>query len=317
MLLSILGGFVLLLAGGESLVRGSVAVASRLGVSPLLIGLTLVGFGTSTPELVTSLDAAFVGAPGIAVGNVVGSNIANILLILGLTAAIRAIPCEPKAFARDGLIVAVAALACVPIAFWGSVDRLAGVVLVALLIAYLVYTYLAERTPNDPAGAVHAEQASDSGADRPLALWLALPLALVGIGATILGANLLVDGSVALAAKLGVSDSVIGLTLVAVGTSLPELVACVVAALRGHSAVALGNVLGSNIYNILAILGITAIVHPIPFPADIARQDLWIMLAATLLLMVFARSGWRIGRREGALLTVGYVGYLALLALEN
>lgn len=313
LLLELVGGFVLLLAGGEALVRGSVSVARRLGVAPLVIGLTLVGFGTSTPELVTSIEAALKGSPGIAVGNIVGSNIANVLLILGAAALIRPIACDPRAFYRDGTVLAAATLVCVPIALLGGLGRFGGLVLVGLLIAYIAGTYFAERTGGSASADLHTREA-DPAEPAHFSLPVGLVVALGGLGLIVFGAQLLVGGAVTVARDFGVSETIVGLTLVAVGTSLPELMTSVVASLRGQSDVALGNVIGSNIYNILGILGGTAVVTPLAFPPEIAALDLWVMVAATALVITFAITGWRVGRREGAVLLLAYGGYVAWLA---
>lgn len=308
----LVAGFVFLLLGGETLVRGSVAAARRLGVSPLLIGFTLVGFGTSTPELVTSLEAAFIGSPGIAIGNVVGSNIANILLILGLAAVIVPIACAPEALKRDGTMTLASAVACAVVVLLGAIGRLEGAVFVLVLVAYVTWTYRIERRSHDASAQLHEAEAGlvEPG---PRKLWSALVLAAGGIVATIVGAKWLVDSAIGIASDFGVSDTVIGLTIVAVGTSLPELATSVIAAVRRQPELALGNVLGSNVYNVLAILGITALVHPLEVPAIIAERDVWVMLAVTALLLVFATTGRRISRGEGAIFLVLYVAYMGML----
>ncbi|MEX0922801.1 MAG: calcium/sodium antiporter [Rhodovibrionaceae bacterium] len=312
--LQLLGGLVLLVLGGDALVRGAVAVARRFGVSPLLIGLTLVGFGTSTPELVTSLQAAFLGSPGIAIGNVIGSNTANILLILGVAAVIFPVATARDALLRDGGAVLFAALAAVAIVLHGELFRSAGAILVVLLLAYVLYSYLRERRSGGAAAAMH-EGEVEIAEPGPKGLPLALLFAFGGIALTILGADLLVKGAIHLASAAGISETLLGLTIVAVGTSLPELVTSVAAALRRHGDIAFGNVLGSNIYNVLGILGVTALVKPIPVPVEIAGFDVWVMLGATLLLLVFAATGQRISRWEGAALLAGYGAYLAVLAI--
>ncbi|MGE0626111.1 MAG: calcium/sodium antiporter [Pseudomonadales bacterium] len=308
--LHILLGLVLLVAGGDLLVRGGTSLARRLGVSNLMIGLTLVGFGTSTPELITSLDAAFAGSPGIAVGNVVGSNTANILLILGLAALVHPIATPPTMMRRDGTAVLVAAVACLVVVLMGELERWVGVVLVAVLIAYVGFTYLREHTGST------AELPSPDGLpiDNPHSAPLALALALIGLVLSFFGAHLLVTGAISLAATLGISETIVGLTVVAVGTSLPELAASLVAAARRQSDIAIGNILGSNIYNVLGILGVTAIVKPIPVPDVIARLDIWVMLAATVAMLVFARTGRCLSRREGAVFVLAYAGYVGYLA---
>jgi cation:H+ antiporter len=309
---SLIGGFVLLLVGGETLVRGAVGAARRFSVSPLLIGLTLVGFGTSTPELITSIEAALRGSPGIAVGNVVGSNIANILLVCGLSALVFPIPCEPKALIRDGTMLVLSSLAFTAVAWHGMLLRPIGVVFLTALAGYVVYCYHQERRYPNASAALHEKEAL-AIAPPAGSLGLFLAMAAAGIGLTIAGAKLLVEAAIALATMFGVSETIIGLTIVAVGTSLPELVTAVIAAVRRQSDVALGNVIGSNIYNLLGILGTTAIVQPVPVPSEILHSDLWIMLAATALLFWFGRTSRRLSRAEGGFLLCGYALYIAWL----
>ncbi len=310
--LSILIGLVLLVAGGELLVRGAVSSAKALGVSPLLIGLTLVGFGTSTPELVTSLTAAMNGSPGIAVGNVIGSNIANILLILGLSACIFPMAINPKGFRRDALMLVAAAVACTVVVLYGRIGPLVGVVFIATLLGYVLYVYQQERRSPDEA-AVVAEHRSDDARKGPRNMTIAIVMAVSGIAITIFGAGFLVDGSIQLAKGLGISDTIIGLTIVAVGTSMPEFVTSVMAALRKHADVAYGNIIGSNIFNIFFILGVTALVKPIDVPAQIAQLDIWVMLAATALLVLFARTGIKLQRWEGFAFMAAYIAYVGYL----
>lgn len=307
--LQLILGFALLVAGGEALVRGAVSVATRFGVSPLLIGLTLVGFGTSTPELVTSLQAAFGGFPGIAIGNVVGSNIANVLLILGVAAVIMPLAIDPIAFRRDGTALAIATTLAAGVIIFGSLDRWMGGVLIFALLTYLVVAYLSDR-------ATIAASGPEDGAEVTALqgwVWIALGLAFGGIAVTILGARLTVDAAVSLALLWGMSETVVGLTIVAVGTSLPELVTSVMAALRRQSGLAFGNVIGSNIYNILGILGITALVRPIPIPPQIAQFDLWVMAASTLVLIVAVVAWRRIGRWTGLAFLGAYAAYTGWL----
>ncbi|SLN48881.1 Inner membrane protein YrbG [Pseudoruegeria aquimaris] len=309
----VLAGLIGLVVGGELLVRGAVAAARRAGLPPMVIGLTLVGFGTSSPELVTSLQAAFAGAPGIAIGNVVGSNIGNSLLILGVAAAMAPIAVNPAALKRDGGVLLLATALCVAAVLWGSIGRLAGGGFVLMLAAYLTYTLIVEsRAGATPAGEMYAAEAGAvPTADMPLGRALALTGA--GLLVTILGARFLVTGAVEIAAALGLSEAVIGLTIVAIGTSLPELVTSVIAVRKGEGEVALGNVIGSNIFNLLGILGITALVHPLAVPPEIAAQDVWVLCATTALLLLFARSGWRVARREGLVLLALYGAYMWVL----
>lgn len=303
-LLQFVAGMVLLLAGGEALVRGAVVAATRLGVSPHLIGLTLVGFGTSTPELVASVNAALIGAPGIAIGNVVGSNIANVLLILGTAAVIYPIATAPHVLRRDGLVMMLAVLALVAIVLAGHVSRPIGIGLLAALAVYTVTSFVLERRPD--------AAPSSAPPGWPYTLPAGMALAVGGIVAVVLGAKLLVGAAVTIASGLGVSEAVIGLTIVAVGTSLPELVTSVTAALRRQTELAFGNVIGSNIFNVFGILGVTAIVQPIGVPPEIVRFDVWAMLLSSVLLLVFAASRGGISRQEGALLLALYAVYLGV-----
>lgn len=308
--LLLLGGLVLLLLAGELLVRGSVRVALRLGVSPLMIGLTVVGFGTSMPELVTSLQAALAGAPGIAIGNIVGSNIANILLILGIAALVSPIPCPVRSVVRDGGLMLAAALALLAMTASGTLGRLDGALLILGLAGYLTLVWSQER--RHP-----AVGAPDAAAVTPkpgrLAISREIGLVLAGLAGLVAGGRLLVDGAVSLAETAGVSDAVIGLTVVAVGTSLPELATSFVAALRRQSDIAYGNIVGSNIFNVLGIAGVTALTQPIAVPAAIISFDIPVMIGVTVLMTVFAVTGTRFSRAEGALLLCGYAAYLVIV----
>ncbi|MEQ1931458.1 MAG: calcium/sodium antiporter [Parvularculaceae bacterium] len=309
-------GLVVLAVGAEVLIRGATEIARRLGLSELLIGLTLVGFGTSTPELVSSIEAALKGSAGIAVGNVVGSNIVNILLILGLSAVIAPILVEPKSFRRDSIAVVGATLLAIGVSMTTGFTRLAGVIFLAGLLAYIALAYLTERrAPDHPETARH-EAAGARLPGGPKSIFVDLAMAVVGLAILMVGARFLVNGSISVAASMGVSETLIGLTIVAVGTSLPELVTSLLAAMRGKSALALGNVVGSNIYNILGILGATALIHPLSAPPQIVRFDNWVMLAATLVMVYFARSGGRITRLEGGVMMLAYGVYVLWLALN-
>ena len=310
---SLVGGLLLLLIGGELLVRGAVATARSMGVSPLLIGLTLVGFGTSTPELVTSVTAAINGSPGIAVGNVVGSNTANIFLILGLAACIYPLAIDPKGFKRDAFMLSASAIACMAVVLYGRMGPVVGIAFIAALAGYVVYVYRQEKRSPDEAALVAEHRAADAPAGPKNNIPLAIAMAVVGIGITIAGAHFLVGGAIDLAKGYGVSDTIIGLTIVAVGTSMPEFVTSVMAALRKHADVAYGNIIGSNIYNVLFILGATSLIEPVDIPAQIAQLDIWVMLAATALLVIFARTGIRLQRWEGMVFVACYAAYTAYL----
>lgn len=308
-------GLIGLVLGGELLVRGAVSSARAFNISPMVIGLTLVGFGTSSPELVTSLQAALSGAPGIAIGNVVGSNIGNVLLILGLAALLAPISVDPRAFRRDGTVMVLATGLCTALILVGEIGRPAGALLVTALLAYLAHTLLQERRGKaGPEVAVYEAEAAIVPATRGP---LAVSLTQVGAGLviTILGARFLVSGAVSAAELICISETVIGLTIVAIGTSMPELVTSVIAVRKGQGDVALGNILGSNIFNLMGILGVTALVQPMPVPPEILRLDIWVMGGATLLLVAFARTGWRLARAEGGAMLACYAAYLGWLLL--
>ncbi|MEW5964876.1 MAG: calcium/sodium antiporter [Pseudomonadota bacterium] len=324
----LIAGLALLIVGGELLVRGAVGVAERLGMSPLLIGLTLVGFGTSTPELVTSVEAAMIGSPGIAIGNVVGSNIANVLLILGASALISPIAVGSGALARDGVAVLGVAVLFAAIGFLLPLDRIVGTGLVLGLIGYIWLAWLQESRDgaDGHTAAYEKAEAFDELHDGPIrhqleakrwadrvGILLPLAMAIGGLALVVLGGKQLVGGAVGLARNLGISETVIGLTIVAVGTSMPELVTSLVAAYRRHSDVALGNVMGSSIYNILGIGGTTALLSPTVVPPEIASFDNLVMVASSLALLVLAHSGRHISRIEGAALLVAYAVYVYAL----
>lgn len=304
-------GLILLLGGGEALVNGSVSLATRLRISPLLVGLLLIGFGTSTPELAACIDAALMGAPAIAIGNIVGSNIANILLIIGLSAVILPVVTPKPAWRRDTAFLILASLLLVGAILAGNIPRWIGFLFLALLLGYMIFCYLTERMDQN-ASDVEAVQI----AQRTLSLRGASVLTLGGLAGVLVGADMLVQSAIVLARKLEVSEAFIGLTLVAVGTSLPELVTCLIAALRRHGDIALGNIVGSNIFNSLGIVGATAIVVPIEVPSEIVQLDIWIMLGTVLLLVAFARTNWRVSRQEGLIFLLAYTAYLGVLVLR-
>ena len=307
----LIGGLLCLWLGGEAFLHGSVAVAERLRVSQLMIGLTLVGFGTSLPELVTSLTAAFSGAPGLSVGNVVGSNIANVLLILGVAAVIRPVVCRPDAFYRDAAALAAATAVGTIMILGGHIGRIDGSVLLAGLVAYLVLVYRGERIEHTSAARV-LEGEAQIAQPTPTTLPVAILFVIGGLAGVVGGAWLLVTSATSLALVWGVSRTFMGLTIVAVGTSLPELVITSVASIRGRSDVALGNIMGSNMFNTLAILGFTAVSVPIEVPAALRLLDLLLMAAATALLIVTAATRMRIGRLEGVGFLLAYVAFTIL-----
>ena len=305
-ILSLLGGLVFLTIGAEGLIRGSIAIGKHFKVSPLLMGLTLVAFGTSSPELMASLQAALSGSPGIALGNVVGSNIFNIAAILGIAALLAGtLPVPRDTWQRDGLFMLAATIALtLTLQFLPVVPRYIGLVFLLLLAGYIVVAYRAESASGS------AAHIPDEVVSTPrLGMFIAVTLVVAGLVGLMLGANLLVNVATALARVWGVSETVIGLTVVACGTSLPELATSVVAALKKQTDIAVGNIVGSNIFNVLAILGITSLVTPVAVPAQLA-SDGWIMLAITILFLLFARVGFRITRWEGALFLTAMIIYL-------
>lgn len=309
---SLAGGLVLLALGGEFVVRGAVGVARKFGVSELMIGLTLVGFGTSSPELAASVSAALSGSPGIAIGNVVGSNISNVLLIFALVAIVRPIVVNAKALQRDGWVMLLATLAFIAVAVvLDEISRITGAFFLAALIGYVLFAYLSERK-SGPAAKMH-EAEVDLHGPAPTPLWQSAGIALIGLVMLVFGADLLVNSAKIIARAAGLSETIIGLTIVALGTSLPELVTSLMAALKGRSDVAFGGIIGSNIYNVLGILGVTALIQPIAIPVDLLARDWAALYVATLLVLLHANTGGRVNRFEGAFLLLHYVGYCWLL----
>lgn len=281
----IFAGLVLLLLGAEIMIRGAVALARRLDISPHVIGLTVIAFGTSTPELFVSLKAAMQGSHGIAIGNVVGSNIANILLMIGTVGVITPFVCRGAPLRRDGTVLLLATVLFVLACIHGVIERWHGALMLGLLFAYLFYCYKVERRAG--AESVHAKEVAEFD-QLPTSTWRSVAYTIGGLAAVLLGARLLVDGAIEVARVAGISETVIGITIVAVGTSLPELATTVVAAMRRHSDVALGNIIGSNIFNTLGILGVVSLVQPLPIPAEIMSADLWVMLAVTVVFVGLA-----------------------------
>ncbi len=311
---TLLVGFVVLIVGGELLVRGAVRVAERAGMSELLIGLTIVGFGTSAPELVASVEAARAGSPGIAWGNVVGSNLANSLLILGTASLILPMVVPRGPLWRDGGLALVATIILWFVASTSGITITIGAAFLILLCAYLSYAYWAEKTQPVGASALHEKAESLEVTDTHLhdegPLWRSILILVGGIVLIVAGGRWLVEGAVDLARLVGMSEAVIGLTVIAIGTSLPELVTSVIAAYKGASAVALGNVLGSNIFNLLLIGGVTAVIAPGTIPGEITNYGLPLLIATSVLLMIFAATGRRITRWEGAVLLIIYIAQL-------
>ncbi|WP_372862133.1 calcium/sodium antiporter [Pseudoalteromonas sp.] len=309
-LLFLLLGITLLTLGGEALIRSSLAIAKRFGLSPLLSGLIIVGFGTSMPEFVVSVEAALSGQADIAVGNVVGSNIGNILLILGLCALITPLTISALALKRDASVMLASSVIFCVLAFNHSIRFIDGLLLITLLFIYLIYTYQTEKKQQSAQALLHVDEANEVTV-LPQSRLISSALLVTGLALLIIGSKVLLVGATGLAQSFGISEGLIGLTLVAVGTSLPELTVSVIAALRKHADVAVANILGSNIFNMLGILGISAILQPLPLSSRIINYDQWILLACSLLLLLFLYTGRRIARIEGALLLAAYASYIA------
>lgn len=299
-------GLLLLLVGAEFVTRGGAAFAARLGVPPLVIGLTIVAVGTSAPELAVGIDAALQGDGALSVGNIAGTNIVNILLILGLSALLLPLTLQLQTLRNELPLMIIAALMMLLMSLDGRLTRLDGALLVA---GGILYTLLILRSIRRESGAVRPEYAGE------FAPGTAFVVLLAGIAIIVLGAHWFVDGTVSLAMLWGVSDSFIGLTVVAIGTSSPEFATTILSTLRGQRDIAIGNLLGSSVYNIFAVLGITCLVpaQGIPVPPELVRVDIPVMAGVTLLCAPVFLSGGRISRLEGGLFVAAYAGYLAFL----
>jgi cation:H+ antiporter len=306
-ILFVVAGLVILLFAGDYLVRGAVNLALRLGIPAMMVGMTVVAFGTSAPELLVSVQAVIAGAGGLALGNVVGSNIANILLVMGAPALIAPVLMARES-QRDFLIMVAVTVLFIALAFTGAIGLWQALVLLVAFAVFMGDSILRGRRARVDMALEDLEGADPNLHGPKIAGFLAL--GLIGLP---LGAQLLVTGAVDIAEALGVSDVVIGLTIVAVGTSLPELATTLMAAIRREGGVALGNILGSNIFNLLFILGVAGVVGQMDVPAQMLRLDLWVMLGAALLLAPFIWTGRPIGRLLGLGLLFAYGGYLWLL----
>ncbi len=310
-------GLLLLYVGAEALVRGASRLARTLGVSALVVGLTVVAFGTSTPEMVVSALSAWQGRPDVALGNVVGSNIVNIGLILGLSAAITPLRVELRLVGREIPLMIVVSAGLLALLWDGTLARLEAGSLLVAFVGYLAFVLRTARgAPPEAETTFEAFEAAPLPLEPPAALRLpGLLLILGGLAALVVGAHLLVESSVWFARRLGVPELVIGLTVVAAGTSLPELATSAVAAIQRKPDIAIGNVVGSNIFNILAILGVAGLVRPLEAAPALLRLDGPVMLGAALLLLPLAWTRFRLQRWEGALLMAGYGAYLTALFL--
>jgi cation:H+ antiporter len=310
-LVLIAAGLALLVAAGDLLVRGAVSLSLRLGISALVVSLTIVAIGTSAPELVVSVVAVLKSAPDMALGNAIGSNTANILLVLGIPAIISTIKTRQHALLRNYAMMLAAAVLFVGLAWLGPIRwPHALALLTALSLVLLIQTLSAKRQRRKTFGLSEGGSDQDSMSGLRIGLFLAL-----GLSGLPLGAHLLVAGASDIARAFGVSEAVIGLTLVAIGTSLPELSTSVSAAFKGRADVALGNVVGSNIFNLLGIIGVAGLIGTLPVPRQMLEFDLWVMLAATVALGVVLERGWPIGRTLGIGMVAAYIAYTAVLGL--
>ncbi|MGO1949676.1 MAG: calcium/sodium antiporter [Mycobacteriaceae bacterium] len=323
-------GFAVLVVGGELLVRGATAISGRLGIPPMVIGLTVVAIGSSLPELAVGIDAALRGSPGLVTGNIVGTNIVNLLLILGISAAIQPILTGRQMMRLDLPVVAVVAALLFFLSLGGSLSWPAGVFLLVVGVVYtvLILWYTRRTRAQDASARAKEYRERDDKVSRDAKVterpgWARALLDTVylvgGIALVILGADWLVSGAVDIATDLGVSDTLIGLTVVAIGTSAPELVTSVVATMRGQASMAVGNLIGSSVCNIVFILGLTVVVSPdaIPVPAEVLYVDMLVMAAVSLLVVLLFRTGRRVTRREGVVLVLLYAAYLAYLVLAR
>jgi cation:H+ antiporter len=321
----LVGGALGLHFGANWLVSGSSRLALTFGIKPLVIGLTVVAFGTSAPELTVSVAGAIDGKGDIAVGNVVGSNIANIGLILGVAAILRPMPVDADVFRRDFPAMLIAALAIATLPFIGGavdngesvgfmLDRWKGALLVLGLLLFIWLTLRGAKTPSgEPAKPVAETPADEADKPKPTSRLLLVGLTLLGLAVLVVGGKLFVDGAVSVAQKIGVPELVIGLTVVAVGTSLPELATSIVATLKKESEIGLGNVVGSNVFNIFCVLGLVSLIQPVMIDAQIMRMDMIVMLVFSIMAVVFAKTSRVLGRREGVILLVAYGLYVANL----
>lgn len=312
-LVCIVIGLTFLTLGGNSVVKHSLDIAVRLKVSPLLAGLVIVGFGTSSPEFMVSVQAALKGQADISIGNVLGSNTANILLILGVGAIIAIMPTTRLSIVRDGTSMILASILFIVLAWDGELRVADGIIFLISFVAFLLWAYFTERVPE---GAPASDIGSASHTSEPLATTPAFKtilMLLIGFAMLIGGAKLFLRGAVALAESWGVPEVIIGLTLVAVGTSLPELAATTIAAIKGETDVAVGNILGSNIFNILFILGVSSLLAPLPMAPRLIQVDQWVMLGTALLLVAFMAFGGAIGRVKGVIMVLAYAAYVTTM----
>ena len=315
----LIAGLVLLVAGAEVLVRGAAKLAAQFGIPPLIIGLTVVAFGTSAPETAVSVQAALDGSGDLAIGNVVGSNIANVLLILGLTALIAPLIVSRQLIRLDVPIMIGASLLTFGLAWDGSLSRLDGALLFAGILAYTAFLIFNARKDKDGEDDEFAKEFGLDEAPKPYAWAINLGLIIAGLVLLVTGSNFLIEGAVTLARALGISELVIGLTVVAVGTSLPELATSILAAIKGERDIAVGNIVGSNIFNLLCVLGLASLVSPaaISVSPNALAFDFPVMIAVAVACLPIFFAGYRINRWEGLLFLAYYVAYTLYLILSS
>ncbi|MBU6443380.1 MAG: calcium/sodium antiporter [Alphaproteobacteria bacterium] len=305
-------GLILLIIGSEAVLRGGTGLSRNIGLSPLLIGLLVVSIGTGAPEMVVSLQATLRQAPDLALGTIIGSNIVNLLLVLGLGALIRPIPASPNMVLRDGGVLILSSVTLLALVEAGSVPRGGGLALLGGFAVYVVICFLTDwRRPPLDSG---AQARALSSGDRAMTPAVNTILLLFGLACLNFGGSYVVDGSLAIARFNHVPEEVIGLTLVAVGSSLPELATTVTASIRGHSSLAAGNLIGSNIVNILLALGLAASVRPLTLSHQVAGMDIYVMTAAAVVVPLVMASRWRLSRGRGVFLVLAYLSYLGFLA---
>jgi cation:H+ antiporter len=309
-------GLIALYFGAEALVKGGAGLALRLGLTPLVIGLTVIAFGTSSPEMVVSVQAARAGNGAISIGNVIGSNICNIALILGLCALISPLKADLQVIRREVPIMIGVTVVALLVLLDGHIARWEGGLLFASLIGYTVVTVRQARASAAAAAEAEAGFAEELGQGKPLGLGLSVLAVVGGLVVLVIGSHLFVEGAITLATRWGMSQMAIGLTIVAVGTSLPELATSLLAAIKRQGDVAIGNIVGSNIFNVLGILGVAAMVHPLTAP-ELSWTDLGVMLVVSVALLPVVRSGGRISRGEGAALLAVYIGYTLWLLRQS
>lgn len=301
-------GMYLLFKGGNWTIDGAVFLANKFGISPLVIGFTIVAFGTSLPELLVSVNANMAGSPGIAIGNVIGSNIANILLVLGVTAFFATLVAVPREIIRDMMMMIITSFIMLALMLSGQISQLMGGLMIAVLLAYVIWQYSMAAKGKISFETIEAPEYSN--------ILTGIFFLVMGLAGIALGAEFLVRGAKVSATIIGVPEDVIGLSVIALGTSLPELSTCVIAALKKQSNIVIGNILGSNVFNILMIMGLTSIIKPIDNSAiapQVLTLDIWVMLGVAILLSVILLVFKKIGKVTGTIFVAGYIFYIGLI----